>query len=376
MTRETTTANRVESREPALARDGAAGVSVVVCCHNSAGRLRPTIAHLMAQQVPSGVRWEVVLVDNASSDDTAAMALELWKCETSVPLRVVSEYALGLSHARLKGISEAAYDFIAFVDDDNWLAPGWVAAAFEVMEADAGVGACWGVNEGVYEVEPPQWFSGEPYAIGDPGPTTTDAYGKSQPWGAGLVIRRAALKAIWKAGFRFQLSGRKGTGLSSGDDTELCLALQVAGWRWAVDRRLVLRHYMPAARITWEYFCRLAEAQGASSPALDPYNPAFHVDRPFLRWLRRRWSFQVLRTFISFAKKSPGSAIPPWSAPPIGHPDSYWVMATRGRIKRLLTERGAYSARFDAFDAWAGHARGRAARECGGPHSSGDRDRN
>ena len=57
------------------------GVSVVICCHNSTERLSPTLAHLAAQQVPDGVDWEVLLIDNMSTDGTADMARSLWPAE-------------------------------------------------------------------------------------------------------------------------------------------------------------------------------------------------------------------------------------------------------------------------------------------------------
>ncbi len=65
-------------------------VSVVLCCHNSVERLQPTLTHLAAVQVPPGMSWEVLVVDNASTDDTAARAAELWaQVGAPAPLRVL-----------------------------------------------------------------------------------------------------------------------------------------------------------------------------------------------------------------------------------------------------------------------------------------------
>ena len=55
-----------------------ASVSVVLCCHNSVQRLPSTLKYLAAVNVPPGVDWEVLVVDNASTDDTAACAGEQW----------------------------------------------------------------------------------------------------------------------------------------------------------------------------------------------------------------------------------------------------------------------------------------------------------
>ena len=55
---------------PALSTNPA--ISVVICCHNSAAVLPPTLMHLAAQIVDPSVQWEVVVIDNASTDDTVA----------------------------------------------------------------------------------------------------------------------------------------------------------------------------------------------------------------------------------------------------------------------------------------------------------------
>ena len=54
----------------------ASGVSVIVCCYNSAQRLQETIKHLAQQQVPALINWEVIIVNNASTDATYEIALK------------------------------------------------------------------------------------------------------------------------------------------------------------------------------------------------------------------------------------------------------------------------------------------------------------
>ena len=63
------------------------GVSVIVRSSNAASRLPAALAHLKAQ-TPTFVPWEVLLVDNASTDDTVKVALSRWG-EGPVPLRIV-----------------------------------------------------------------------------------------------------------------------------------------------------------------------------------------------------------------------------------------------------------------------------------------------
>ncbi len=100
------------------------GVSVVICCHNSAERLPEHVgAFVSAQKVPAGLLCEVLVVDNASTDATAEVARQHWPKDAPAPLRVVHEPQPGLTHARQRGFSEARHEIISFIDDDNWVCP-------------------------------------------------------------------------------------------------------------------------------------------------------------------------------------------------------------------------------------------------------------
>lgn len=51
-----------------------AGVSIVICCYNSASRLPETLQHIAEQEVAANISWEVIVVDNASTDNTQEIA--------------------------------------------------------------------------------------------------------------------------------------------------------------------------------------------------------------------------------------------------------------------------------------------------------------
>ncbi|RYE89380.1 MAG: glycosyltransferase family 2 protein, partial [Cytophagaceae bacterium] len=128
------------------------GITVLICTYNGAAVLPPTLEHLAAQQVPPGLNWEVLLVSNASTDDTLAMAPRLWaELGSPAPLRVLNEPRPGKHFALPLGFAEAYYPYICIVDDDNWLAPDYLGTALEIMEANPEIGALGGVPEAVCE---------------------------------------------------------------------------------------------------------------------------------------------------------------------------------------------------------------------------------
>lgn len=274
----------------------ASGLSIVICCHNSASRLGPTLGNLARQTLHTDMPWEVLVVDNGSTDATAAIAVDIWPKAAGAPLRVMSEPRLGLSYARAKGFQAANYDIVSFIDDDNWVCSEWVRLVAEIMTNHPDAGACGGQCEAVCEVEPPDWFPGfcRSYAIGQMAPQAGDVtWTRGYLWGAGISIRKQAWQALVQQGFSLRLSGRKGTSLSAGEDTEICLALRLAGWRLYYDPRLCLRHFIPRERLTWEYLCRQRRGMGISSVAHDAYRFASETKGMSPRkHVKQSWLFQ------------------------------------------------------------------------------------
>ena len=132
------------------------GVSVLICCHNSAARIVPTIEALTRCETKFPA--EIVLVDNNSTDGTAAAAQATWQRlgNTSFRFRVVSEPELGLAYARRKGVREASYEFIVFCDDDNWLSSDYLELVVDIL-SDPAVGATGGQAEPVVDGSHPSF---------------------------------------------------------------------------------------------------------------------------------------------------------------------------------------------------------------------------
>jgi glycosyltransferase involved in cell wall biosynthesis len=237
------------------------GVSVLICCHNSAARITPTIEALT--RCNTTFPAEIVLVDNDSTDDTVATARAAWERlnNTSFRFRIVSEPELGLAYARRKGVREASYECVVFCDDDNWLSPDYLELVVEIL-SDPTVGATGGQSEPVIEGPIPTFMysHGSWLALGVQSLSSGDVTdSRGYLWGAGLAARRSDLLKIYQCPAFPILTGRAGSSSSaSGDDNEICWALTVLGKTLVYDDRLKLRHFMTRERLQIEYLKRLA----------------------------------------------------------------------------------------------------------------------
>jgi glycosyltransferase involved in cell wall biosynthesis len=249
------------------------GVSVIIYCYNSSKRLPKTLDHLKEQEVPLHIKWEVIVVDNASTDNTADLAREYWSNHT-VPLHVVTELKTGLSNARKAGIDNSKYDYVTFVDDDNWVEKHGLEKLFNILDSNENVALCGGRGIGVYETEAPFWFENfqNDYAIGPQYKSTgIIPNNKAFLYGAGMGIKKDIFIRLIKSGFNFWLSGRNGTKLGSGDDYELCLAIPLLGYKLYYDDNMTFYHYMPAIRLKWDYLVNMIHGFGRASPVLQIY---------------------------------------------------------------------------------------------------------
>ncbi|MGH7503040.1 MAG: glycosyltransferase [Longimicrobiales bacterium] len=262
-------------------------ISFIVCCHNSALRLSATLVHLAAVEAMPGVDWEVVVVDNTSTDNTAKVARRCWSdAGAPAPLRVVQEPTPGLVHARRCGVRAARHEIVCFVDDDNWIRPSWPRVLNEIFTTCPAVGAAGGLGRPVFDGPEPGWFRSVQwaYAVGPQAPRSGEVpRARGYLYGAGLALRRDAFLDVEKKGFRPLLTGRKGGELLAGEDSELCFQLALAGWQLWYDRRLVFDHFIPAFRVTPGHAARLIEGLGYASAYLDAYVLAGAAARP-LHW--------------------------------------------------------------------------------------------
>jgi len=249
------------------------GVSIIMCCHNSSSLLHNSLKHLAKLDHPENLPVELIIVDNASTDDTAEVAIAKWKeFDQPFPIKILTEKTPGLIHARKTGIINSSYAYLVFVDDDNWLSSDYLIHVTKCFENLPQLAAVGGMNEAVFQTEKPSWFDDfkHSYAVGHLNDSPTEPK-EIALFGAGLSIRRKAYEQLVADGFKSQLTGRSGNILSSGEDYELVKALKIAGWEILYNPNLKLDHFITANRLEWTYLKKLNIGISKSIPIFLAY---------------------------------------------------------------------------------------------------------
>jgi glycosyltransferase involved in cell wall biosynthesis len=260
------------------------GVSVIVCCYNSSRRLQKTLQHLSVQLLQN-IPWEILIVDNGSTDKTADVAIDIWDdCgkNCSAAFKMIKEPVPGLSNARQAGIAKAQYEYIVFCDDDNWLDARYIQTVYDILISDTSIGVLGGRCEAVSDCPLPSWFKENEqfYAVGPQAERTGDVQRRNFVYGAGMAFRKAEYLSFKEAGFQHLLSDRTGENLISGGDVEICYMYRLAGYKIWYDERLFFLHYMPKGRLEKDYLEKLILGAKAGVQLLQVYDPYLKGQKP------------------------------------------------------------------------------------------------
>ena len=110
-------------------------ISVIICTFNGSERLKDTLKSLGDMEVPSDIQWELLVVDNNSSDDTGEVIQKFVKT-FGLDVKYLFEGNQGLSHARNKGLMNANGKIIAFTDDDCIVDKSWITSILKEFSSD------------------------------------------------------------------------------------------------------------------------------------------------------------------------------------------------------------------------------------------------
>lgn len=121
-----------------MRREESFSISVVIATRNRAVQLAQCLRSFSGLDTRPLTAWEIIVVDNGSSDSTAAVVEEL-RTTSDLPLRYLYEGTPGVSAARNAGILAARYPVLAFTDDDCLVESSWLVAIWRSFTEDPSV---------------------------------------------------------------------------------------------------------------------------------------------------------------------------------------------------------------------------------------------
>lgn len=248
----------VSSAPPRMITTSPVELTVAIPTWNGAERLPGLLAALKAQRAP-GRSWEVLVVDNDSTDRTTDLVQEYGpELLAGVALRRTREPLRGIGYARQRAVEEALGKRIAFLDDDTRPASDWVEQALSFLDGRPGVAALSGRIRPCFGGVPPAGFEriASFFALFDHGdqPRPYDASSFDLPPGAGLIVDRKA----WLRHVPPVL--RQATG--PGDDFEALLHIHSAGGEIWYHPGLQLEHVIAPYRLEPTYLATLMRECG------------------------------------------------------------------------------------------------------------------
>jgi glucosyl-dolichyl phosphate glucuronosyltransferase len=243
--------------------------SVIIVTHNRAAVLQETLASVA--RLSCRGTWEVLVVDNNSSDETKQV-VEAQIDQFPVPLRYVFEGRPGKYWALNTGIGEARGHYIAATDDDAFPEPDWLDRALDGFER-FGCDFVGGPAHPVWRGTPPAWvdtrsaIGGKVLGLLDHGPYAREfgRDGISWPLGVNVAYRRDAFA---RAGLFDGRLGRVAGTLRNQSQREWHLRARDVGLRGMYLPDMLVHHTVDASRLTRRYFHRWFYWHGISRAIL------------------------------------------------------------------------------------------------------------
>lgn len=241
-------------------------LSIVICTYHRERLLRLALDSLAAQAAPADFDVEIIVVDN-SDECSARGAIEAFGATSPFPVRFIEAHPPNISVARNAGVAASRGDAIAFLDDDQELAGGWLVAVARAL-AEFSHDAFFGAVEPLFEAparatgKARQLFS---RILDAPRGAELIAFGPEKTRAIALatnnsIFRRAALP---RDGHLFDLAFGNG----GGEDYDLICRMQREGRRFAWLPEARAREFVPEQRCDAAYLRRRFFAGGQAYAA-------------------------------------------------------------------------------------------------------------
>lgn len=268
--------------EPSLMK-----ITVIVCTYNRCKSLAVTLNSIAAQSFQNPVEWEVLVVDNNSSDQTSEV-VEVFSRRCPGRFRYLFEPRQGLSQARNAGVNAARGNILVFTDDDVTFEAGWLQSLTSDLESGEWAGAGGRILRR-WACPPPKWLSIQgpyermsfPIFTFDKGP----AQGELDDFAAGanMAYRKGVFRKY--GNFRTDL-GRCGDKLLAGEEVEFARRLRAAGERLRYEPSAVVYHPVEEYQLSKKYFLTFWFDAGRSGAKIASSQPVLGIPRRYFRMTR------------------------------------------------------------------------------------------
>ena len=239
-------------------------LSIVVATYNRAQSLLRTLHSVVGQTAPAE-KWECVVVNNNSTDNTEALFAEFAAANPTFDLKIVTETKQGLSNARNCGIAASKGEYIAIVDDDETLEDTFAESYIEFFDAFPTAMAAGGAVKACYESARPRWMSHfTEQMIANPldlDIAVTIFPNSRVPAGGNMAFRREVFDRV---GLFNPKLGRNGQSLVGGEENDLFARLRREGELLYFVPNAAIYHHIPDSKLTDDYFDRLSYNVGLS----------------------------------------------------------------------------------------------------------------
>ena len=277
-------------------------ITLILCTHNRYADLRKALESIAVMDLPEFIDWEVLVVDNNSSDRTPSLVEDFCR-RYPTRFRYLFEPTAGKSHALNTGIREARGDILAFTDDDVTVDPTWLRNLTMPLH-DARWAGTSGRTLPEGDFSPPPWLSlGDRYALAPLGifDRGSEAHEITEsPFGNNMAYRKAIFE---KHGtFRNDLGPCVGSkDPHKSEDSEFGVRVLARGERLFYQPSAVLYHSIPEKRLQKKYFQSWwfdkarADIRAFGIPVESKFcfvGIPFHLFRRFAVW-GLRWLFAI-----------------------------------------------------------------------------------
>lgn len=265
-------------------------ISIVLCCYNSASRIKKTLSSLYDAIINYPFDIEVILIDNNSTDNTKNIVNDFWNeiNNNNIPLMIFFEEKPGLANARYHGVMKSKHDIILFCDDDNWLQAEYIHSLPELLSNDS-IGAVGGRGIPFSNIPIPDWFF-----------ENLDAYAcstqKSHLYGASLVIRKEIIKDFYNNPISKNLVGRTGNNLDSGEDNLLGEYIKEKGY-FLYSNNIPFIHFMSENRLSLTYLYKLSFHFGKATHTINEGKNKSHINYIALKIIKEALSLIFIKKY-------------------------------------------------------------------------------